>query len=202
LEKVADRGGTLRADARANRERILAAARDLFAERGLDVDMRQVAQRACVGLGTLYRNFATRDEFVSTLVAEVIAQIESALDSTEAIDDPLAAIAWFLNRAFDIAEANGGLIAALRQAPGVEENKDQLTERASRLWQRAAEAGVLQPGLDAALLSDFVAGLFDTYLALSERHGHAAARKTCIGILLHGICRQVSGGDAPRPREA
>lgn len=184
-----DRGGTLRADARANRERILAAARELFAEHGLDVEMRQIAQRACVGLGTLYRNIATRDEFISTLVAELIAQIESALDAAARVDDPLAAIESFLNRTFDIVDQNGGLMAALRQAPGAEENKAHLTGRVAGLWQRATDAGVIRQGLDAELLSDFAAGLFDVYLVLSERYSPAKARETCLGILMHGICR-------------
>ncbi|GAB3161955.1 TetR/AcrR family transcriptional regulator [Myceligenerans halotolerans] len=58
---------TLRADARRNREQIIAAAKAVFAERGPDVPMEEIARRAGVGVGTLYRRFADRD----TLIREV-----------------------------------------------------------------------------------------------------------------------------------
>ena len=54
----------LRADAEDNRERVLEAARELFAERGLDVPLREVARRAGVGPATLYRRFPTKQSLV------------------------------------------------------------------------------------------------------------------------------------------
>lgn len=58
----------LRADARRNREKIVAAARDAFAERGLETQMDDVAQRAEVGVGTLYRHFPTKDALLAAIV--------------------------------------------------------------------------------------------------------------------------------------
>src|SRR5688572_33033457 len=58
----------LRADARRNRERIVAAARAAFAEYGLDAQMDEIARRAELGVGTLYRHFPTKDALVAALV--------------------------------------------------------------------------------------------------------------------------------------
>lgn len=70
----------LRSDARDNRDRILAAARELFAESGLDVGMREIARKAEVGPATLYRRFPSRQD----LVAEAFAvEIRSCRDTVE-----------------------------------------------------------------------------------------------------------------------
>jgi AcrR family transcriptional regulator len=59
---------TMRADARRNRERILAAAREVFSEHGAEAQMDEIARRAGVGVGTLYRHFPTKDALVGALV--------------------------------------------------------------------------------------------------------------------------------------
>jgi AcrR family transcriptional regulator len=60
----------LRADARRNRDQILAAAREIFAERGADVAMEEIARRASVGVGTLYRRFADREALIRAVFRE------------------------------------------------------------------------------------------------------------------------------------
>ena len=67
-EALADSAPRMRADARRNRERIIQAAREAFAEDGADTQMDDVARRAGVGVGTLYRHFATKDLLVGELV--------------------------------------------------------------------------------------------------------------------------------------
>lgn len=180
---------SIRADARANRDRILAAARELFAERGLDVEMREIARRAGVGLGTLYRNIATRDDFIAALVEEILTEVESMMDRAAELEDPLAAIEALLNGAFDIVDRNGALIAALKHVPQAHEHHERLAPKAAAFWQRALDAGLIRPELSSQLLSDLVGGFFDLYLLLLERHGAAQARQACIGVLLQGIRR-------------
>ena len=68
----------LRADARRNRERILAAAREAFAEAGRDVQMPEVARAAGVGVGTLYRHFPAKEDLVLALVRD---KVQAAIDS-------------------------------------------------------------------------------------------------------------------------
>ena len=61
---------SLRRDARANRDRILEAARASFATDGVDVPVEAIAQRAGVGMGTLYRRFPTKQDLVEAVIAE------------------------------------------------------------------------------------------------------------------------------------
>lgn len=63
-----------RSDAVANRARILGAAREVFAQRGVDAEVREIAERAGVGVGTLYRHFANRDDLFAALLQETMAQ--------------------------------------------------------------------------------------------------------------------------------
>jgi AcrR family transcriptional regulator len=65
----------LRADARRNRDQILAAAKELFAEQGVAVPMEEIARRASVGVGTLYRRFRDRDELLRAVLEDVIQRV-------------------------------------------------------------------------------------------------------------------------------
>jgi AcrR family transcriptional regulator len=73
--------GTLRADARANRDQVLAAARELFATRGVDVSMKDIADRAGVGVGTLYRRFPDRDALISATAEAHLLDLATALET-------------------------------------------------------------------------------------------------------------------------
>ncbi|MGW2688980.1 TetR/AcrR family transcriptional regulator [Streptomyces sp. NPDC001414] len=95
LQGAGDEGGheeapeaTLRADARENRQRIMEAARLLFAARGIDVPMAAIAREAKVGMATLYRRFPTRQDLLVEIFAEQFAQcaalVEAALDEPDA----------------------------------------------------------------------------------------------------------------------
>src|SRR6476661_8337345 len=98
---TADR--VLRADARRNQEQVLQAARDLFIERGLDCPLEEVARRAGVGIGTLYRRFGDRDALVKAVLLDALAQslasAERALGSGE---DGLEGVATYLREMLDV----------------------------------------------------------------------------------------------------
>src|SRR5436309_15182535 len=82
---VVDRA--LRADARRNREAVIAAAKKLFADRGLDAQMPDVAKAAKVGVGTVYRHFPTKDDLIAALVAERFERLaQKAREDLEAGD--------------------------------------------------------------------------------------------------------------------
>lgn len=83
--RITARGG-MRADARRNRERVLAAARAVFAEHGIDAPMATVARRAGVGVATLYRHFPTRDALVRGAFAQQMGTCARTL--TEALGSP------------------------------------------------------------------------------------------------------------------
>ncbi|HXT35650.1 MAG TPA: TetR/AcrR family transcriptional regulator [Chloroflexota bacterium] len=81
-----------RADAVANHARILEAASLVLVERGLDMEMDEVALRAGVGVGTLYRHFANRDAMVQAILAQTFEGLLTHLRAAAAIEDPSAAL--------------------------------------------------------------------------------------------------------------
>ena len=93
---AADHG--LRADAERNRERILDAAREVFAEQGLEASTNEVARRAGVGVATLFRRFPTRDDLVGAVFADKMAAYAAAIDEALAKPDPWDAFCGFITR--------------------------------------------------------------------------------------------------------
>jgi AcrR family transcriptional regulator len=94
----------LRADAARNRERILTAAGEVFATRGLDATLDEIAAHAGLGVGTVYRRFANREELVEALFQERLAQVATL--ASAALEEPDSWVA--LNLLF---EALGAMIA-------------------------------------------------------------------------------------------
>lgn len=93
----------LRADARRNLQQVLDAARDLFIERGIECPLEDIAKRAGVGIGTLYRRFADRDALVkAVLLAALERSRESAERALGAGGDGLDGIATYLREMLDL----------------------------------------------------------------------------------------------------
>src|SRR5690349_17970285 len=98
----------LRRDARANRVRILAAAKDALAEDGLDASVLDIAQRAGLGIGTLYRHFPTKAALVDAIFAEHVDDLVAA--GRLALEDPDAwrGLCTFFERAVSLQAQNRG----------------------------------------------------------------------------------------------
>jgi AcrR family transcriptional regulator len=129
----------MRADAARNREKVLAAARELFASKGIDVPLDEIAAHAGVGPGTVYRHFPTKQAlFQAVTDARVAAMIESAGAPAE---DPGAALVAFLRRMADEAAAKRDLSDAIA-VPS--ELRDRLHAALGGLLQRAQSAGAVR----------------------------------------------------------
>jgi AcrR family transcriptional regulator len=101
---------TLRRDAAINRQRLLDAASQVFAERGLDASVEEVARAAGVGMGTLYRRFATKEALISALVRELL--IDVAQIGRECLEEPDGAgLEQFLFRAGAAVAGHRGCVA-------------------------------------------------------------------------------------------
>jgi AcrR family transcriptional regulator len=135
----------LRADARRNREAVLTAARALFAEQGLDAQMPDVARKAGVGVGTVYRHFATKDELIAALVAQRFERLaEKAREGLE-MDDPWEGVCELIrfsariqaeDRALcEVIGGRGEEMYAAALAVGLPELTDRLVKRAQRSGQ-------------------------------------------------------------------
>ena len=143
----------LRKDAVRNREKLLAAAVGLFAERGTEGSLEEVAKRAGVGIGTLYRHFPTRDALVEAAYRNEVAQLRAAADELLAELPPDAALEAWMRRFVDYGTAKRGMRDALQSIAGggadlFAETRGQVTEAVAVLLRAGAEAGTLRADVE------------------------------------------------------
>ncbi|QDD65831.1 TetR/AcrR family transcriptional regulator [Herbaspirillum seropedicae] len=136
---------TLRADAARNRERILAAAEEVFLERGADASLDDIAKRAKVGIGTLYRRFPTREALLAATNDERLMALTEASRRRDDKLDPDASVRAFIKDLVAHACHYRGLAAALGAVlksgtPGCRASG----EEARRLLLRAQKAGAIR----------------------------------------------------------
>jgi AcrR family transcriptional regulator len=137
---------TLRADARRNRERIMVAARELFAREGPQAQMDEIAAHAGVGIGTVYRHFPTKEALLTAMVRDRFQAFAAIGLETEQIDDPLEALEAVMRRSAEEVEGDMGFQLAMMGAEqleweGIDEQKAALAEVVTRIIARAIEAG-------------------------------------------------------------
>jgi AcrR family transcriptional regulator len=151
-----------RADARRNRERVLAAAREQFAANGLDAQIDDIARRADVGVGTVYRHFPTKETLLEALAADRFTRLaEWAREALQA-PDGWEGFCDFLRRSAELG-ANDRLLSeamAERQAlQGAQREKDELMEVTAALVERAQATGELRPEIGAQDIAMLMCGL-------------------------------------------
>ncbi|WP_307851763.1 TetR/AcrR family transcriptional regulator [Williamsia sp. CHRR-6] len=149
----------LRADAERNRLRIIDAARDLFAERGLDVTLDDVAGHAGVGVGTVYRRFDNRDHLIEGVFLEHLRNVNARVEAALATEDPWQGIVEVFTFVGESVATDRGLAAIVMRvdptAPAIEAAKSEMTGRVEQMYVRGIEAGVLRPGIDRTDLFAF-----------------------------------------------
>jgi AcrR family transcriptional regulator len=158
----------LRADAERNRTRLLEAARTLFAERGLDVSMDDIAREAGVGVGTAYRRFRSRDEIVEALFDERLADVEARALAAEAEPDPWQGLEDFFYGSLRQQAANRGLKQLLFSSGQGRERVGAMRAKVmpimERVLARAKAAGVVREDVevpDLHMLSFMVGSVVD-----------------------------------------
>ena len=141
----------LRADARRNRDAVLTAARDLFADQGLDAQMPDVAKAANVGVGTVYRHFPTKDHLIAALVNDRFERL--AANGQESLENPDAweGIASFIRFAAQTQADDRGLCEVMGSRPDLMNAAARaagLDEICDRLVKRAQKSGQLRRDLE------------------------------------------------------
>ncbi|AEI11519.1 MULTISPECIES: TetR/AcrR family transcriptional regulator [Cellulomonas] len=101
--------GPLRRDAERNRERIVAAARELFADQGLGVGFNEIARHAGVGVGTVYRRFADKHELLETAFAEPLRDVLAVADEASRAEPAWDGLVQLLTRVTELLVENIGL---------------------------------------------------------------------------------------------
>ncbi len=164
-----------RADARRNRERVLAAARAAFASEGLSVSLDDIARRAGVGAGTVHRHFPTKDDLFLAVIADRLHALTHAAQALADAADPGAAFFAFFHQLADDARQNLAISAALTN-PGdtgeaVRDAGKALEAALGVLVARAQDAGVVRRDIDIADLHAIIAGalLIEQRLPLGSR---------------------------------
>src|SRR5438874_12265132 len=108
-------GSTKRADAVTNRARILEVAQSVFAECGLELEMGEVAARANLGVGTLYRHFANREDLLRAIVRHTIDDALAQLRAAQAshADDPVAALQALVSAGLHVQQLESSVLFSL-----------------------------------------------------------------------------------------
>jgi AcrR family transcriptional regulator len=187
---VGESATALRADAARNRERIVAAATEVFAERGLEASTAEIAARAGVGEATLFRRFPTKDDLVTAIIGVQLQ--ESAELAAECLedDDPWRGVERFLYGMAERAAQDHGLSDQAKErcvaSPALATERRRIIDLTSQLVRRAQKADVLRDdvaGQDLMFLMSAVASLAE----LPFPGLRADLWKRYLGIFLDGL---------------
>jgi AcrR family transcriptional regulator len=174
----------LRRDAERNRDRIVEAARAAFATDGIDVSVEEIARRAGVGMGTLYRRFPTKGDLIDAVLEDSFSEICRAAEDALELEDGWVGFTTFLERVFELHVRNRGIKDVIASGQHdrrrLESLRAQMRPLVAGLITRAQEQGTLRPdfvsedmpiliwtgGRVAELTSEVAPDLWRRYLGL------------------------------------
>jgi AcrR family transcriptional regulator len=136
----------LRADAQRNLDRLLEAAGECFAEQGVECSVNEIARRAGVGHGTVFRRFPSKDALLAAALERELGKLVEAADEALADPDAGAGFERFFRSAAAAYARNRALLEGLARCPELP-HKLALEEAAGRLVRRAQRAGALRADL-------------------------------------------------------
>jgi AcrR family transcriptional regulator len=194
----------LRADAARNRAAIVAAARVVFADQGLQAPLEEIALRAGVGIATLYRRFPAREQLVAAALIDKVIQYADAASAALAADDPWAGFVGYVHRVCELQAGDRGLSDLLSMALAADQHIEQLRAAANaqvvELIDRAKAAGKLR--------EDFVGEDLLLLLIASAAVGQVMraecpdAWRRFVALALDAFGRQDAPGLPPPPSTA
>ncbi|WP_434379689.1 TetR/AcrR family transcriptional regulator [Melittangium boletus] len=143
----------MRADAQKNYEHLLAVAREVLTEQGANASLRDIARRAGVGLGTLYRHFPTREALLETLLRASFDALKARAGELEASSPPDEALVAWLREAVGVAHRHRGVVDSMMAAiadPDSALHASCVAMRAAgtRLLARAQAEGLARTDVD------------------------------------------------------
>ena len=182
----------LRADARRNREKILVAARAVFAEQGVDAQMDDVARHADVGVGTVYRHFPTKEALTDELFAVIAVHTRTLLT----VDDPWEAFTralWFGAEKTAGDRAFTEIMAAQRKWPARTcPGKEDLLVTVGELMERCKAAGRMRQD---AMVEDIGLLMCGVGSASQMEHPVPDAWRRHLAIMLDGLRAEAASGE-------
>lgn len=182
-------GRPLRKDAERNRQRVIDSARELFAARGLEATLNDVAHHAGVGVGTVYRRFPTKQELFEAIFEDGLNELVALAETALRHHDSWQGFASFVEQMCELTATDRGMreivFSKTAGGVGVEAARVRLLPRLSELVERAQHDGHLRSEVSPADMPIF--GLLAG--TVSEYAGHVDAElwRRYVAILLEGI---------------
>jgi AcrR family transcriptional regulator len=177
----------LRADARRNRERVLVAARETFAADGLDAQVDDVADRAGVGVGTVYRHFPTKEALIDAVAAAGYEEICSIARESLEQDDPWEAFSDFMWRGARMHRHDRAQCEINSTRPDVVQrvfgDKQELLGLVAQLIERGQAAGAIR----ADLTADDMPTIWCSLGAAQQRSPNDARWERYLQVVLDGL---------------
>jgi AcrR family transcriptional regulator len=178
----------MRADAQRNREKLLAAAVELFASSGHEVSLEAIAKRAGVGIGTLYRHFPTREALVEAAYRSEVDRLCDAAQELLAERPPDAALEEWMDRFVSYAAAKRGMKGALQGvvasgSPLFADARKQLLGAVQLLLDAGIEAGTIRKDADAEDVLRATGGVWH----LSDEPGWQEQARRILALVMDGL---------------
>jgi AcrR family transcriptional regulator len=177
----------LRADAARNRARVLQAARATFAERGSEAQIEDVARGAGVGVGTVYRHFATKDALIDALLAERFSELVTSLGGVLEIKDPWEAVVTGFRLAAEGQAQDRCMAGAVRERKETFTATAPIMDELRHIWrellQRGQAQGMVRPDLTVEDISSLMCGLANVVSSAPER----SVWERYLAIILDGL---------------
>lgn len=179
----------LRRDAAQNRERLLVAARELFAEQGFEVTLDDIARHAGVGVGTAYRRFANKDELLDALFAGQTVELAAAADAGLTDPDPWHGLVGYLERSLALQLRDKGLAQIVSghriSAEQHDWNREVMAPKNRALVARARDADMLRDDVTGTDLTFIQVGLNAIMTRSRDAHPDLYRRYLC--LMLDGL---------------
>lgn len=182
-----------RSDAIMNRARLIEAAREAFAGLGPAAEVTYIAERAGVGVGTIYRHFGSKEGLLHEVVLEAVAEFEGELGDSERSAEPVAALRTFLMALLNATGSYGWLFDAMLSGQLPEEASQGIEgveagQRISAVLERGVTSRAFRGDLDVDVASNLLLGLPLTwkYGELRESMTNADAVNRTIEVFLAG----------------
>ena len=176
----------LRADAERNRQLIIEVAGQVFAEKGLDAGFDEIAKRAGVGAGTVYRRFPQREQLIEALLVHSLSRVHTLAEKALAVEDAWIGLSTFLREAARLQIDDQGLKEMLkttgpwaRCAPSA---KAELIPLLVRLLDRAKEQGRIRPDIEITDL-----GILMTMVSSAADPEHPELWERYLTVILDGL---------------
>jgi AcrR family transcriptional regulator len=180
----------LRRDAQRNRDAIVAAARQLFCDQGLEAPLEEIARRAQVGIATLYRRFPSRVDLVDAVLADTLQTHIQVAEQALAMEDAWEGFAFYLEQTCRLQATDRGLNDAMGmrfpRTPALEAARRRLYDLGGQLIDRAQQAGQLRPDVTQEDLA-FVTWANSRILPAVRAAGAPDAWRRHLGFLLDGF---------------